>query len=345
LPSQVFDHSWESIFYSLPVTQADQAWWQKYQNWEGAESFAYANSPIYLLQAARNLHLIYHDPTILLTITKRNHEWIIIVHRLQNVASLLALSQLITQKTGEQIIIAKIGLKEKTKLLKAGFAEYSSFALTDDFFPEVLISLTGIEDLGGGKLMKVRQKVAKAQRDYGKRLSFADLCLENSQDARAVVEAWAEIKLAENPSGAFTKQELCEPYYPFLFRLSGIRQHVPVIATMLYLDHKPVGFGVLGEISEKCMGQYANLVCLPITGLFDLLAVTGFRKAKQLGYQLVNLGGSEEEGLHNFKLKFNWVAQMNKYWVEGGGRSKQKGEGYYKFLFSFLLILGRFCQI
>ncbi len=270
----------------------------------------YGNNWAYIIQACRGtggLGHKYFDGDHLLSIGLHNQHFVIVRPLGKNVTSLLEKLVFRLYKKSEKPVYIKHLLREQAEILKQrGFIDIKEYPWSketpkdDDTFPQVVINLENFfNDLQTSKQAKIRLQCHKFLNGlpYEKLgpFRFQDYIPQKNnhqiQQAKDLIEKWSN-----------GNKDFIDSYKNII--------ESPPINGFNYLvklkDNSIVGFLILGKIGKESTACHANIFCYKeFNGLSEAGLVTGFSKLYEHGIKKVNLGGSETENLHKFKLKFS----------------------------------------
>lgn len=263
----------------------------------------YANNWAYITQACRNLEKLgykFFNNKSLISIGYHNGHFVIVrpmgefaVETTKKIASHLY------NFTGMPVYLKHLSEEQERELTKdkdfinmSLYPWHSEYPLDDDTFPQVVIDLKNIagDAINKPENAKIRLRVNRFKNFYKSQLQFIQyspieypLQKEVALDivTRSSKDTTPYKNMIENPVSS-----------DFNF--------------LLYMDEKPVGFYVFGNIGDNEVGCFAN-ICdyVNYPGLCEAALIKVFNSLYSSGIEKVNLGGSEIENLHRFKLKFN----------------------------------------
>lgn len=292
-----------------PILSDDQELYNSFFNKE-LDLNHYGNNWAYIIQACRGtggLGHKYSDGKNLLSIGFYNKHFVIVRPVGENVVNSLENLAIDLYKESKKPVYVKHVLKNQREQLKEkGFVDIEEYIWDkqsprdDDTFPQVVINLENFfNDLQTSKQAKIRLKCHRFLNDlpYEKLglFRFQNYDPKNHdyqiQQTKDLIEKWAN-----------GNKEFIEPYKNIV--------ESPPINGFNYLvklkDNSVVGFLIFGKIGKESTACYSNIFCYKeFNGLSEAGLVTGFSKIYEHGIKRVNLGGSETENLHKFKLKFN----------------------------------------
>lgn len=179
----------------------------------------------------------------------------------------------------------------------------------DDTYPELIYSpkftLEQIELVGRKKNLRKTYLETKKLAEVHK----IELIEDNFQEV-----AWKVVNhYFENRDPSKHKLNVSTPfdYYNMIFNNPARPE---LTQKLVYVDGKPEGFYVV-ETTDK--NKYANIYGLIINRydykyLADFVVVNIMETTTS---EFINIGGSEDDGIHNFKLKYRPVEENQMYWV------------------------------
>lgn len=231
----------------------------------------------------------------------------------------LRLCQSLRELSGTHVYVKKLIVEERNLLqASTGFKpirEYPWHALAieeDDTFEEVVLdtnqTLRLLETIGSNQVKDhyrrfIKRYVNVEWKEYG-------------ADLHAV--AWSIVQqFFRHLSARRAHLSVPEDYLNMISSLPLGSNGVDYFAYLLYIEGQPAGFCLAERLCEStCAGVYANIALredFPYSSEF--LIVELIRKLQLAGINTVNLGGSETNGLHDFKMKFRPIKQEKMHWI------------------------------
>ena len=194
--------------------------------------------------------------------------------------------------------------------------------LEDDTKDEVIINVnhtvSHIEEPGDNELKRKYRRFRRRNPSLEwKHYDASDTRLRS--DAESVVRRFMEYPQIKN-IGISTFVD----YINMISSLPPGMNGEDFFSALLYIGGQPIGFYLAERLgNSQTAGVYANIALreeYPFSSEYLLLEL--LRDIQRAGITAVNMGGSENEGLHEFKLKFQRsCGKVNKmYWVAFTGK-------------------------
>lgn len=125
------------------------------------------------------------------------------------------------------------------------------------------------------------------------------------KDMRAALKYWEGSMIAEGKD----TEEMTEFYERFFNLLNTYDGKYDGL--LFFQGRRPVGFSVWDQINSETANSFINLADISVLGLSDYQIVTMCRLLNEKGVKYLNVGGSENESLNQFKLKFQPVKSVD----------------------------------
>lgn len=230
------------------------------------------------------------------------------------------LAELLFQISNSPVYIKKISQCQHKELLRMPYFKvvdqtngwYAEAPLEDDTFPEQIleVEVTLAELQKSRKESQLKDKYVRARRRYGEIVQVEPYDADNREQRRIALEIVNNFFQIQREKENHLSQP--EDYY----NLITIKpQHTTYWSSLLYVENAPAGF-YFAEKNGDFAHLYANIALHdPFPYLSEFLMVQVLQELQQQGIAVVNLGGSETIGLHQFKQKFRPVREEQKYWV------------------------------
>jgi hypothetical protein len=189
-------------------------------------------------------------------------------------------------KMGDEIQLARFENDSVIKTVSSHFIQMPEQAL-DWTFPIRTIDTAKVFGLSGNGLQHVRQKLNHLDKDL---LKSEDLNVSNHKRAiEEILNKWA----SADKHGIY-------------YSLLKFFDYLPLTGRIIFYDNQPAGFSIWEETSarKKVANAYANIGLYEMTGLSHFVIYDMCRKLQEKGFEKLCLGGSETEGLDQFKRKF-----------------------------------------
>jgi hypothetical protein len=273
----------------------------------------YANSWLYLTQACRGAFSSYGrlvgQSDFIAGLGRHNRHWVVVRPCGHPSESFLhALDQLVSTTNARPFVFIKKAdsnmrdyFADLARVNKVGVLGASAYRWDrnaphdDDTFPEIVVSL---QDLfralheRGGPLRRLRSQL--------RRFELLKLNVEISTIPQTGFSRVVEMLESHFEADS----SYVESYINMLRILSRStptdtwRHFVPVV------EGEPVGLFVYDRIDEMSAGVYASVASKHYPGLGETMMLKLFERMRWEGVAFANLGGSETEGLRNYKRKF-----------------------------------------
>lgn len=289
------------------------------------DQFCYANNWAYICQAARKDGHKFFNGNCLITIAANEtpdgdgFEFEIINPMGQQaVKKTLNLANKLQEISGNPVTIKKVTDQQKEYLIKSEHCSIVKKPPTnrlidqfDDIHPQVVINLQAfLKRLTSKKLKTFQRNLMKfSKNNYTMKTTSPELY----DDFCEVVEKWKRSFIARYES----REEFTDipddhsyyfnPYFPIFDYYCRYVDNKSTLSSLVYVDNLPVGFYFMSNVSQVCMGMYANIGDTTVPGLSEFMLYNNFTKAFWCGYKYINLGGTESQFLYGFykKFKFN----------------------------------------
>jgi hypothetical protein len=313
------DNVLESIEYVQPVSHADQRILQRFCE-KSNEGFSHGNNPIYYQTACRRLWLRFYDGETFISITTRfqgRHPFVLVKPLGARTAEkCLHLAEQLFSLTGEKVIVKNISEQEYCKLRVLGFSNYTpddgwdSVARYDDqTYPEIVIRTGDLVNKKGRSYRSLRRDV-RSGLESGLTLELCDPS-QHRAEMENVIKTWRFSFLARHPTEE--EQNLVHFYDYFIETRETVVTRREMLTWLCRSKGNPIGFTCGVSKSAHALDLYAN-PCLPEqrNAPATMLCMV-LEHAHALGYEFVNLGGSETIGLHRFKRKFSPFKELERF--------------------------------
>ncbi len=269
----------------------------------------YANNWAYITQACRGsggLGKKYFDGTTLVSIGLHDGHYVLVRPLGENpVAAVQALSREFYQISGKPAYVKHVLPEQADDLKCIGFSDIREYSWSessprdDDTFPQPVIELDSIigTKINEPEHADTRLRLNRFLNNMTERnffyFHFQDYEPSENEhqktQARGVISEWANGD--REKAAAYENMVEHPPSEGFNYLVS--------------FANRRVGFMVFGRTGNESAGCHAN-VCnyRNMPGVSEACMVTAFNKLAVQGIRRVNLGGSETEQLHDFKMKF-----------------------------------------
>lgn len=191
---------------------------------------------------------------------------------------------------------------------------HRSAPLEDDTFPELLLDVNkSLELFEAGRLSQARDKFARfLNRTRQCEVLWAPLVPKRYEDARSVVKKFFAYKEEDH----IDISQPCD-YENMLIHPIRARKSGAFVRQLCCIDGKACALLVMERIAQSnTIGLYCNLALYQEHKyLSEYVVHQALRVAQDGGYKYINVGGSESEGLHQFKRKFQPVDEVSRKWL------------------------------
>lgn len=218
--------------------------------------------------------------------------------------AILSVARMLRERSGEKVIVKNLSEYDHEFLLRNGFEDYRDgdgwnkfYKCDDDTFPELVVNLADLVSLKGGKLKLLRFRLKQftgqlEMKPYDPPIDFpATEALLNkwSVDVKKRYAIMLQVDDVFLHSISLHKKFMLEPLGTVFIFTSG---------------NDVLGFSMIVPISSEAVALYSTVCDNELDGLSERVYFETMKKAYELGFRYCNLGGSEFESLHNYKLKF-----------------------------------------
>ena len=224
------------------------------------------------------------------------------------------ISKEVKDKYGLSTYTKKVFLDQFTNLKSLGFSDalsnpWHSFSHSeDDTFPELIFEREATLEMT--KTVGRRRNIRKSLREAMKLEQEFQIVISDKNFDK---DSWMVAN--EYFNSVYPKKKLnisrAEDYYNMIFNnILNERLERKVI----YLNQKPYGFYVIENNKLTQTAYVYALITLnkSIRYLSDYLLIYIFNNNSS---KFINIGGSEDIGIHNFKLKYKPIQEQQMYWA------------------------------
>lgn len=177
--------------------------------------------------------------------------------------------------------------------------------ILDWVYPVHILSTNKVTQLLGQEYMYVRNRLRQLHKHSVKILPFD--AIHHSRAIENLLHRWVSVRAEDK-----TEYENLYAPYETLFSMS-MNPLYGLKGLLVFIDDQLEGIG-LWDVSgnqRKSGNMFVNLCNTAIKGLSEFLIVKCCEKLRQENVEYLNVGGSETEGLDNFKSKFRPVISLN----------------------------------
>lgn len=218
--------------------------------------------------------------------------------------AILQLARVLAERSGEKVIVKNLSEYDHEFLLRNGLEDYREgdgwnqfYKYDDETFPEPVVNLNEVLSLNGSKLKRLRFRLRHftgqlVVKSYAPAVDFPAVEKLLSEWGEDVKQRYKEMLAVDDVflhSVALHRQFALQP------------EGTPLLFT---LNSEPVGFAMYVPISSQAVALYSLFCDNSCDGLSEHVYFETLKKAREAGFRYCNLGGSEFETLHNYKLKF-----------------------------------------
>jgi hypothetical protein len=197
----------------------------------------------------------------------------------------------------------KKGFKDTKK-----FPWHSSCPSEDDTYPEQIIdaekTLKIIETLPKSKYVKkINLRAENLQKRYGIEI--------NNSSFKS--NAWTVAKRFFNSKTMKKKKINLSTEYDYYNMIFANKDRETLVKNVIYIKEKPVGFYLMEQLDYLYTSIYALIVLrdkIKFLADYTFLYILNNLKTPYL-----NTGGSEDEGIHQFKKKYYPQREQQMYWA------------------------------
>lgn len=223
------------------------------------------------------------------------------------------LSKYILDEFHTPIYVKKIFLKQYKELLLSGYTDTSNYPWykkiysEDDTFPEIILDCKKIID--NKKRNKQVQNSIKYYKRANEQVNIKKITsLKDRTEAWEVVDKFFKQSITSLEHNISTKYD----YYNLIFncKMRGYSMYLIKKGT------QNLGLFDILKINDDYYTSYCALMLRDkVANLNDFSVIYSCKKILDTGGKFLNLGGSETEGLNNFKLKFTFLKKYPMFWA------------------------------
>ncbi|MBI4114671.1 MAG: DUF2156 domain-containing protein [Candidatus Niyogibacteria bacterium] len=249
----------------------------------------------YILQATRNYFdsRKFSDGLVIFT-KKRGVDNFVIVscvgdNRAKNI---FAVVKELFENSGKPVFIKNVGKELEQDLLKFGCRHYrvdewwdDQSKYDDNSFPEQVLNTKQLVDLEGPNFQSLREEQNRFNREYQIEARRWEVC--NLETVEKILKKWIDNIHLRND---WNKEELHASHEIFCNSRNDLI-HFGIYDSK---NNKLIGFLAFSEISPKCLGYNVLVNDFVYRNSYRILMLEGARIANSLGYQYLNIQGSED---------------------------------------------------
>ncbi|MBI5045407.1 MAG: DUF2156 domain-containing protein [Candidatus Niyogibacteria bacterium] len=196
------------------------------------------------------------------------------------------------ENSGKPVFIKNVGMELEQELLKLGCRHYrvdewwnNQSKYDDNSFPEQILNTKQLTDLKGPNFQSLREEQARFNREYSIEVRRWEVC--NLEIVGEILKKWIDNMHLRND---WSKEDLRASHEMFCNSRSDLI-HFGIYDSK---NNKLIGFLVFSEISQKCLGCNVLVNDFEYRNLYRALMLECARIANSLGYQYLNIQGSED---------------------------------------------------
>lgn len=315
----------ETEKYISPVIPEDYQLFEDF--FEKEERHTYGNSWVYVTQGVcgigpQNLGYKYYDGQNLCMLgisPKIEPPHQIILYWIRPLGKempkiIVDYSQKIKKKYGISSYVKKLFSDQYELFLSHGFKSsqefpwHSSSHAEDDTYPELILDVNSI--LTAIRIASKRSSLGRSFREITK---LADRHHIAITEVDFESHAWSVAKLYFEDYVLNRKKNFsCEwDYYNPIFQNP---KRTSLIRNLVQVDSVPMGFYIIDQQKRFETASLYSMIVLKnhYKYLPDYILL---KIAERHGFKYINLGGSEDSGIHNFKLKYKPVTTQTMHWA------------------------------
>lgn len=280
------------------------------------ERKCYSSSWLYITQAARGIgglgYYFYHEDDFIVALGFHQDHFVLIHPMGKFPKNFYQVIKSLYDLSGKPIYLKKALEKERFGINELIVGTPLEITSTDDYpwdeierddddtFPEIIIYIPDI--LNGEKKLKftgkhmrnIRNKLNK-WKNIEDEIEYLTLSKKN------------KIKVIKMLIKHFGKDKInVRAYLNMINILIRNRNKKRYIHFVAYHENQPIGFFAAEKLDKYSAGLYASISLRTCKGLAEKLHMEMFKRLNERRIKFLNLGGSEIEGLYNFKLKFTY---------------------------------------
>lgn len=298
------------------------------------DNYSYENNWAFIKQATRYNAIKYFDGENLLTIISFNLKspflFVLpppgIVDKF--VDKIPKIAHQVKTKTQKRLVLRKIPEELCQKILEnKSFEIILSHAFTftneipEDIFPQVIIDIAEAINRKGSKWVKTRNQLVFFNDKFNP--VTRNLSKDNLEDAIWVIHKWAvqyekRMKMRGEKIVEPTKA-LVDAHNVFAVDFAEKIDNRRYFSKIIYVNGEPVGFTFAGRISKRVAALYSCLTVTDYRGASEFLLSQLFTELYNSDVNNLNMGGSENELLHKFRVKFQPIILRPTFDIEFKG--------------------------
>ena len=220
------------------------------------------------------------------------------------------IGRLVSNFPGKRIVIKNVDEKIKGSLSILGFKDYGEYdswdaasKYDDNSYPELVLNTEKLVSLEGSEFQSLREDLNRFNREYNISVEeFSNFDFSLIQElfttwisSMSDRNGWAERQLVDSTKVLFTNQY-------------GIKNYI----IKDELNGRVIGWMNFSECSKKCLGFNVLVNDFEYYNLYRIMILKACGIAQELGYEYLNIQGSEDEGQYISKLRMKPEVQLKK---------------------------------
>jgi len=286
------------------------------------------------VQESRLAAVKYCDGDVLITLVAKDFDspFVFILPPLGDrsvfVERLHCLSEEVRCSTAKRPILRKVNDELANDLLLSDcFCEVPPSSFThardypEDVYPQVIVATGDGAAMLGGHFQRTRNHLNYLRRHHS--VVANDITPTGAADVVDVVRQWTAqhaMRMMQQDITVGTSVD-ATAYTVFSDSFATRVDNLNYFGRVLYVDGHATGFAFAGRTGPESAALYSSLCLLGARGCSEFLIMDLMRELRMSGIAFLNLGGSETEGLFNFKSKFGSVARRRSRELEYLGTS------------------------
>jgi hypothetical protein len=267
----------------------------------------------YILQATRNgMWSRRFDDGIVIFTKKRNSENYVVVACAGNnrAIKIAGVAKELFEYSNRPVVIKNVSKETECGLLERGCRHYRVNEWWDDLskyddnsFPEQVLSSTSLVSLDGPNFQSLREERARFDREYKIEVRKWEVCRQVVVEE--ILKKWIDNMHIRNN---WDEGELRLSHELFC------NSHSDLIHFGVYDLNTGalIGYLAFSEISTKCLGYNVLVNDFEYRNLYRMLMLEGARIADSLGYQYLNIQGSEDTNQYLSKRRMKAAFEIQK---------------------------------
>lgn len=241
-----------------------------------------------------------------------------------SIGSLPHLAKELSKIIKAPVIIKKIyGEKNRSFLLNNGFQELTvnENQEGDDKYPEIIVDVNLLIDSADNpqnaidmqyykrRIRKLLDKIANGEWDISEKVLHKNIAV----DFKYIVDKWSTDYALRSSKKGFdfkaVKDTVSSVYYPHFLSVCQNQTYCYIT----YINSQPVAFTSAYAISSNCLAVNGSLCDTSHKGLIQYLYLQLAKKAKNDGYEFLNLGSNDNESQDQYKARMGVVSKIYPY--------------------------------